>query len=371
MALRYYYRSSDAFRTKANGNANWRQSVMNVPVRHTWLREGLGGRRRWPCSTSRSVGQATTPSAFQDQVGTGGVIDAKLHPIGVPEIKLRQVAMQVRFANMLVDAIDAALKDGVIAFNGIGVDVATYIFLHSVVHGAMLGELPADTGVDWAFIGHKPGIAVDMASNQRSHIGGGDVRNVQTADPSASLNQGDDWVLVGGAGADFSPDLPSNVGFINLDNPPYAAQRLEADSLHGLADAMGHEPSGFQGHTHSPVDLVAADPLLARCDEVNGLEPNVQRDMAGFEYGPDLHSEWRHAGVALPETRASGLAVESLGSVEHAAFRANRPIWPEPCFEEAEGGWLILEVFGGENWLGHRDCSYGLNTTSRTAVCQV
>ena len=55
---------------------------------------------------------------------------AKLRAVGIAEIKLRQVAMQMFLGAMLVDAFHAALKDRVVAaFNGIRGDIAARVLL--------------------------------------------------------------------------------------------------------------------------------------------------------------------------------------------------------------------------------------------------
>ena len=95
---------------------------MNDPLRHISSRGGLRGRRRWPCSTSRSVCQATTPSSLKDQVGASFVVNAQLHPMGVAEIEFVQIPLQMGFRDVLENAIDASLEDREVSLNGVGID---------------------------------------------------------------------------------------------------------------------------------------------------------------------------------------------------------------------------------------------------------
>ena len=55
------------------------------------------------------------------------------------------------------------------------------------------------------------------------------------------------------------------------------------------------------------VKLVAGDALLAAGQQIDGLQPQVQRDVALLEDGADLHAELLAAGVALVEADAGAL----------------------------------------------------------------
>ena len=50
-------------------------------------------------------------------------------PVGVAEIEFGEVAVQMGFADVLVNAVDAALQDREITFGGVGVDVLPDILL--------------------------------------------------------------------------------------------------------------------------------------------------------------------------------------------------------------------------------------------------
>lgn len=63
-----------------------------------------------PCATSRFVGQPPSLRALQGKRRALNIIDPKFRAVTIAEVKLCQVAMQVRLADMLIDAIDAALQ---------------------------------------------------------------------------------------------------------------------------------------------------------------------------------------------------------------------------------------------------------------------
>src|SRR5437588_370652 len=160
------------------------------------LRPHRSRRLRWPSCTSRFVSQALAPDAFKGKIGALlHVANARRFPIGVAEIKLAQIALQVRFRDVLVNAIDAVLEDRKVAFNGVGMDRAANVFLSGVLHGEVAREIPADPGVDRSLIGHEPAIAMDVPRDDGPQHLGGNVRNMEAANQplrstSAMLGRG-------------------------------------------------------------------------------------------------------------------------------------------------------------------------------------
>src|SRR3546814_13367573 len=69
---------------------------------------------------SSDLGEALALDAFQGLVHALHVLDTKGSALVVAEIELRQIALQVGRANMVVGAIDAALEQGEVAINGVG-----------------------------------------------------------------------------------------------------------------------------------------------------------------------------------------------------------------------------------------------------------
>ena len=68
---------------------------------------------------------------------------------------------------MLVDAFHAALEDAEIAFDGVGVDVATAILAILVANVFMLSKLGRKGHVPTAFIGKYAGLLVDVVTQDR------------------------------------------------------------------------------------------------------------------------------------------------------------------------------------------------------------
>jgi hypothetical protein len=99
-----------------NGNLNCLGSLRQrqCRLRYRIYRSALA-----PIEVSCFVGQATALRANKRPGRSVSIVDAKLFAIAVPEIKFGQVALKVRFANVLIYAVDAPLKDREEAFNAV------------------------------------------------------------------------------------------------------------------------------------------------------------------------------------------------------------------------------------------------------------
>ena len=98
-----------------------------------------------------------------------------------------------------------------------------------------------------------------------------------------------------------------------LPSPPSGPERVRW--LHDLADAVGQEPSGFHAAIEGPLNLAGANALLAGADKLDGLKPQVQREVAVLEDRADPHGEGLTAGVALAQARTAGLAGQAADSL--------------------------------------------------------
>lgn len=80
----------------------------------------------------------------------GGVVHAQRRTVGIPEVELSQIAVQMLLAAVQIDALHAALEDAERAFDGVGVDdgggVPDVLAL-AVVGGLVSGEGLADADV--------------------------------------------------------------------------------------------------------------------------------------------------------------------------------------------------------------------------------
>lgn len=194
---------------------------------------------------------------------------------------------------------------------------------------------------------------------------------MKRADLSAALHKAEDRALVAIASLRLLPTfLATGIGFIRLYQHASAARRLKVAAAHCLADAVRHEPSGFDGDAKSALQLDAADTLLAGAKQVNGLQPRLQLDMAGLEDGAHLHGEGLTAGIALVEADPGGFAAHLADAIRTLAMEAYWSVWPEFALYERICGFFIMKVRDAENGNGHRNFLWP-NSTLIAWVCQV
>src|SRR3546814_14178021 len=82
-----------------------------------------------------------------------------------------EIAEQVGFATVLVDALHAALENGEHALDGVRVNETANVFPGRVLHRLMPAELAASLDVELAFVGVPRGVAravADQRSEERS-----------------------------------------------------------------------------------------------------------------------------------------------------------------------------------------------------------
>lgn len=83
----------------------------------------------------------------------------------VAEIELRQIAVQMLLAAMLIDALHALLKQTEIALGAIGVHVATNVFLGAMRNCFVGRKLRADFRVKAAFVRMQARLLGDVLAN--------------------------------------------------------------------------------------------------------------------------------------------------------------------------------------------------------------
>src|SRR3546814_7994323 len=95
--------------------------------RQRWLRGRFPAFLRGD-AVNPPIGDALSSDTLQGNIGALSIFNTAGAAVGVTEIKLRQIAVQMLLAAMLVDAAHPTFEDREKAFNGVGVDIATDIF---------------------------------------------------------------------------------------------------------------------------------------------------------------------------------------------------------------------------------------------------
>src|SRR5690349_18706835 len=81
-------------------------------------------------------------------------------------------------ANVVINSIDATLKDREITFNRVGMSIASDVLFYGVVDRGVVRESRSDLGIDWALIGAKICFLGGSINEDRFQRLGSDFRNV-------------------------------------------------------------------------------------------------------------------------------------------------------------------------------------------------
>ncbi len=296
---------------------------------------------------SRSIGEPLADNAAQRPIGALYVVHAEHDPVVVSKIKLGEVTMQVFFADMLVNAIDAALEDREVSLSGIGGRIAA-----RVIDGAVTGEPLASFPVNAALVGSQVRSDINFGLKDWTQIGGSHLWDMMGTDAPFTFDQSDDGFLRGGISISAVPGFAADESFVRLNKFALAAERpgvVNMEVHHRLAEAMRQEPCGLQGDAEHAAELVGAHTLLAGAKQVHCLQPDMQFNMAGLEDGADLDSKGLAAGVAFVHPDAGALAPQWPALVDNAAVRTWPAIGPQPRLDEPIGGFFAMEMIGGKD----------------------
>jgi hypothetical protein len=293
---------------------------------------------------SRLIGQPFALEALQRNVGALRIIDAKFRASIHTEIKLSQISVQVLLIHVLIHADEAALEDREEPFQGVGVHIAARPFELGVIDRLVLLLGRHDELVRLRAVGDQTAVLVQMFDQGTAHVA---MIQVHGTDRAATLDQDED--LGRGLGIQRGPSGLAGlgrlrqIGFVGLDGLTFAADRA-AVVLYSLPDAMAQEPGGFHAAAKHSLKLPGADAFLAGAHQVDDLEPQVQRQVAGFEDGAHADSERLLAGVALAEAGPSSFPAQAADAAGLAAMRADRAIGPEPRLNIFERSGFVLQV---------------------------
>ena len=98
--------------------------------------------------------ESLTARANDCALGSHHVIDTKRDAVRVAEIEFAQIAVQMLFVAVLINAFHATLENAVKPFDCVGMDNATAIFFCAMIHAFMSGKLAADCLVMAPFVSH-------------------------------------------------------------------------------------------------------------------------------------------------------------------------------------------------------------------------
>ena len=141
------------------------------------------------------VGQPLADDTGQHLIRTIRVIEARRNAVAVAELELRQIAVQMLLAAMLLHAAHPAFEDAESAFNGVRGDVAAHVFLVIVMHRAMLRKLTAYALIHPRFVGHQAGFTRKIGKHDRLDFRSGLFDMDKAAATAVAIDQAEDSLL--------------------------------------------------------------------------------------------------------------------------------------------------------------------------------
>src|ERR1700693_3458409 len=91
------------------------------------------------------------------------------HVAGIgPEIELREIARQMRLADVMEGAIDAALEQRKVALHRVRMHVVPHVFLILVADRAVAGKVARERRIDLRFVRHKVRVAANVLDHDRA-----------------------------------------------------------------------------------------------------------------------------------------------------------------------------------------------------------
>jgi hypothetical protein len=119
-----------------------------------------------------------------------------------------------------------------------------------------------------------------------------------------------------------------------------------ATGSHGVADTMAKEPCGFHAAAEHALKLPGRNAFLTGAKQMNGLQPEPERQLGFLENGTHADSKGLAALVALAQTGAGGLALETANprAIGIATVRANRAVRPKLGFDVLESSGFVMKA---------------------------
>lgn len=231
--------------------------------------------------------------------------------------------------NVDVRPADRVLEAGKVAVDGLcAPTVLGRVLASGMVHGLVLIATPLQAPVALVLIGVDRGLAGNVVTDlthERIAVG---VLDDLGNDVAAAADDAEEDALV------VEPATPASafvhaadVGLISL----YDALKFGV-AVHGghmLADFVAHPPCGLIGYAELPLKFLGWDAVAGGGEEVDGVEPVLQR-------GPGILEEragHRMEMMAAPLTRESRLLPDAIPPRRAVAVRADTAL-TEPHLEK-------------------------------------
>ena len=227
-------------------------------------------------------------------------------PLVQPESKFVNVTGQVLGAGVVINPNQSALKDRENRLDTVRGHAVADVLALAVIDRRVVEKQAADVTVGAVLIGMQRRSDRDVLGDRIDDGPGFRVIDLHRLGTTAlaALAQAQNRLLTDRAAPGFQLFRfvlvrldPANVGFVDLDQPLQHGQVFAA----GFSQPLQDEPSGLLRDPYLFRELKRGYALTRRDEQVHGINPLVQRDVAALEYRAGAHREVLPALVAAVE----------------------------------------------------------------------
>jgi hypothetical protein len=251
------------------------------------------------------------------------------------------IASQMLFTGMVIDAMQAAFQDGPNTLNTVGPDPVPDVLTVFMVYGSEFIEQAIKSTIDSRLIGVQRRTYINAGMDSIVQNARVDIGDRHCNGPSATLPHAEH----GGFPDSAAPGLEFiNLMFVNLLTAYVCFIDLDNTTEHGqfvparLPEAMQNEPRGFLSYPDLFGELQGGNPLPGGNEQIHSIQPFVQRDMRPLKNGARANREILSAFIAPIK------AVFPCGYILHpAAEWTFNSIGPQAGLQIFTGALLIRE----------------------------
>lgn len=238
------------------------------------------------------------------------------------ELELAEVLRKMLPADVNMSATDRSLEHGPKAFNGIGVNLATRIFVHGVVHSLVPVAQSADADIAAPLNGTDGRTLLDVGEDVRMQDLTAGPGNDARHNVAIALGHAEDHRLIERLLASAELASAADERFVDFDVP--AKRRIAVDNRHMLAEFMAHAPSRFIRHAQLALKFLRRHAMPGRGEQIHGIEPLLERRPGPLEGGSFHRADLIAAPLAAINrtfVQAVKLAVlATLGAIKSLAI---------------------------------------------------
>jgi hypothetical protein len=255
-------------------------------------------------------------------------------------LKLFGIFMQMLFGNMHVSGADAAFQMLPKVFQAVHMRTIQDIFLLIVVNYFVGVALLFQIVIGNKFIRVRSGTFLNVFLNDRMQGFDFAVRhNLRHYLTFALEHSEDNGFVFRAATATHTVRLSADIGFVNFDIAKQG--KFAVNIFHVLTNQMRHAPSRLVSYTKLAFQFLCGNAVAGSGEQVNGIEPKLQRCAAILERRADCRMQMMPAPLAGVSTL--GLKPKPPGCL--AAFWADMAL-PKADIEQVFKALLIFRKAG-------------------------